>query len=122
VGRHRVLCGDARDKEAYGLLLANERADLIFTDPPYNVPIEGHVCGSGRIAMGVGEMSSEAFTEFLGQTLGAAASTCRNGAIAFVCMDWRHVSELLAAGNGVFSRGEGSCMIPRTRSHDFCCA
>jgi DNA modification methylase len=115
VGRHRVLCGDARDKEAYGLLLANERADLIFTDPPYNVPIDGHVCGSGRIrhrefAMGVGEMSSEAFTEFLGQTLGAAASICRNGAIAFVCMDWRHLSELLAAGNSVFSELKNVCV------------
>jgi DNA modification methylase len=115
VGRHRVLCGDAHDKEAYGLLLANERADLIFTDPPYNVPIDGNVCGSARIrhrefAMGVGEMSSEAFAEFLGQTLGAAASTCRNGAIAFVCMDWRHVSELLAAGNRVFSELKSVCV------------
>jgi hypothetical protein len=48
-GRHRLVCGDARDKAAYQALLGNERADLIFTDPPYNVPIDGHVCGSGRI-------------------------------------------------------------------------
>jgi ParB-like chromosome segregation protein Spo0J len=68
-GRHRLVCGDARDKAAYQALLDNERADLIFTDPPYNVPIDGHVCGSGRIrhrefAMGVGEMSSAEFTAF----------------------------------------------------------
>jgi DNA modification methylase len=119
VGRHRVLCGDARDQEAYGLLLAKERADLIFTDPPYNLPIDGHVCGSGRIrhrefAMGVGEMSSEGFTEFLDQTLGAAASTCLDGAIAFVCMDWRHMGELLAAGNRIFSELKNVCIWNKT--------
>jgi hypothetical protein len=102
-GRHRLVCGDARDKAAYQALLGNERADLIFTDPPYNVPIDGHVCGSGRIrhrefAMGVGEMSSAEFTAFLQQTLGPAAERCRDGAIAFVCMDWRHAQELTAAG------------------------
>jgi ParB-like chromosome segregation protein Spo0J len=94
-GRHRLVCGDARDKGAYEALLGNERVDLIFTDPPYNVAIDGHVCGLGRIrhrefAMGVGEMSSSEFRAFLEQTLGPAAERCRDGAIAFVCMDWRH--------------------------------
>jgi ParB-like nuclease domain len=102
-GRHRLVCGDARDAGAYESLLGNERADLIFSDPPYNVPIDGHVCGSGRIrhrefAMGAGEMSSAEFTVFLEQTLGPATERCRDGAIAFVCMDWRHAAELLAAG------------------------
>lgn len=88
-GRHRLICGDARDAGAYEALLGDERADLIFTDPPYNVPIDGHVCSSGRIrhrefAMGVGEMSSAEFTAFLEQTLGPAAERCRDGAIAFV--------------------------------------
>ena len=60
LGRHRLICGDARDANAYATLLGNESVNLIFTDPPYNVPIDGHVCGSGRIrhrefAMGVGE-------------------------------------------------------------------
>ncbi len=44
-GRHRVLCGDARDLLDYATLLDGEAVDLIFTDPPYNVPIDGHVCG-----------------------------------------------------------------------------
>jgi hypothetical protein len=61
------------------------------------------VCGLGRtrhreFAMGAGEMSSEAFTAFLQTTLGHAATSCRDGSIAFVCMDWRHMGELLAAG------------------------
>ncbi len=115
VGRHRLVCGDARDKAAYRALLCDERADLIFTDPPYNVPIDGHVCGSGRIrhrefAMGVGEMSSAEFTTFLEHTLGPAAERCRDGAIAFVCMDWRHVEELLAAGKVVFTELKNLCM------------
>jgi len=46
--RHRLLCGDSRNLETFERLLGNERADLIFTDPPYNVPIDGHVCGLGR--------------------------------------------------------------------------
>jgi DNA modification methylase len=115
MGRHRLICGDARDKAAYQALLDNERADLIFTDPPYNVPIDGHVCGSGRIrhrefAMGVGEMSSAEFTAFLQQTLGAAAERCRDGAIAFVCMDWRHAEELIAAGKVVFIELKNLCV------------
>jgi hypothetical protein len=90
------------------LLMNGERAHVIFTDPPYNVPIDGHVSGLGCIrhrefAMGSGEMTSEAFTGFLKETLGNAAAVARDGTIAFVCMDWRHIGELLAAGEQVFS-------------------
>lgn len=114
-GRHRLICGDARDKKAYEALLGIEQVDLIFTDPPYNVAIDGHVCGLGRVrhrdfAMGVGEMSSAEFTTFLEQTLGAAAQQCRDGAIAFICMDWRHLEELLAAGKVVFSELKHLCV------------
>jgi DNA modification methylase len=119
LGRHRLVCGDARDGDDYALLLGDQRADLIFTDPPYNVPIDGHVCGSGRIrhrefAMGVGEMSQAAFTSFLIETLGPAARVCRDGAIAFVCMDWRHLGELLAAGEAVFSELKNMCVWNKT--------
>jgi DNA modification methylase len=119
LGRHRLICGDARNVDDYDRLLAGETVDLIFTDPPYNVPIDGHVCGSGRIrhrefAMGVGEMSSSSFTAFLTETLGAAAKRCRDGAIAFVCMDWRHMSELLAAGRATFSELKNLCVWNKT--------
>jgi DNA modification methylase len=113
--RHRLLCGDSRNRNTFGRLLEGERIDLVFTDPPYNVPIDGHVCGLGRIrhrefAMGTGEMSTEAFTAFLHVTLGHAAASCRDGAIAFVCMDWRHMGELLAAGQAVFSELKNLCV------------
>ncbi|MEQ8397584.1 DNA methyltransferase [Thalassobaculum sp.] len=118
-GRHRVLCGDARSADDYARLLGGSLVDLIFTDPPYNVPVHGHVSGLGRVrhrefAMGAGEMSDVAFTAFLEETLGAAAKTCRDGAIAFVCMDWRHMGELLAAGRSVFTELKNLCVWNKT--------
>jgi len=117
--RHRLLCGDARSRQNFDRLLGDERMDLVFTDPPYNVPIDGHVCGLGRIrhrefAMGAGEMSRDQFTAFLELTLGHAAAACRDGAIAFVCMDWRHLGELLAAGEASFSELKNVCVWNKT--------
>lgn len=108
LGEHRLICGDARDPADIGALMDGASADLVFTDPPYNVKIDGHVCGKGGIrhrefAFASGEMSEDEFTRFLEVTLGNAASVMRNGAIAFVCMDWRHMRELLVAGDKVFT-------------------
>lgn len=119
LGRHRLICGDAREAADYARLLGDECVDLVFTDPPYNVPIDGHVCGSGRIrhrefAMGVGEMSQDAFTGFLADALKPMAASCRDGAIAFVCMDWRHMTELLNAGAQVFSELKNLCVWNKT--------
>lgn len=119
LGRHRLVCGDARDPEDYARLLGDDQVDLIFTDPPYNVPIDGHVCGSGRIrhrefAMGVGEMSQDAFTSFLIDALTPMAARCRDGAIAFVCMDWRHMTEVLNAGGKAFSELKNLCVWNKT--------
>ena len=118
-GRHRLLCGDARSAVDYTELLDGEAPDLVFTDPPYNVPIDGNVCGLGRVrhrefAMGTGEMSEEAFVAFLKETLGATANCCRDGAIAFVCMDWRHMGELLTAGKQVFTEFKNLCVWNKT--------
>src|SRR5262249_52463602 len=49
LGGHRLICGDVRDQGVFDVLMGDERADLIFTDPPYNLPIDGHVRGLGRI-------------------------------------------------------------------------
>src|ERR1700724_3100008 len=119
LGRHKLICGDARETAAYAALLGDEAVDLICTDPPYNVPIDGHVCGSGRIrhrnfAMGVGELNKDQFTRFLVDTLGLGAARCRDGAIAFVFMDWRHMGELLDAGEQVFSELKNLCVWNKT--------
>lgn len=107
LGNHRLLCGDAQDADAFHRLLDGEQAHLVFTDPPYNVRIDGNVCGLGSVkhrefAFASGEMSSDQFTAFLVATLGNAASVMQDGAIAFVCMDWRHMTELLEAGQQCF--------------------
>lgn len=121
LGQHRLLCGDARHGEAYRTLMDGARADLVFTDPPYNVRIDGHVSGLGQVkhrefAMATGEMSEAAFTSFLAETLGHAAGSCRDGAIAFVCMDWRHMGELLAAGRSAFSELKNLCVWNKTNA------
>jgi DNA modification methylase len=108
LGRHRLLCGDTRGAADMDRLMAGEQADLVFTDPPYNVAIDGNVCGLGSVrhrefAFASGEMNNAQFTSFLTDTLGNLSRVMRDGAIAFVCMDWRHMGELLAAGETAFT-------------------
>jgi DNA modification methylase len=115
LGAHRLLCGDARSPEDYKKLLGPERADLVFTDPPYNVPIDGHVSGLGRIehrefAMASGEMTEGEFTNFLTQVFRAAADVSRDGALHYICMDWRHLYEVLSAGRSVYSTFINLCV------------
>ena len=115
LGRHRLICGDARDVNVYTALLNGEEVDLLFTDPPYNVKIDRNVSGKGaaihrEFAFASGEMKDGEFVHFLTQSLGAAASRCRDGAIAFVCMDWRHMGELLEAGRHVFAEMKNLCV------------
>jgi ParB-like nuclease domain/DNA methylase len=103
LGPHRVLCGDARVETDYRRALAGRSADLVLTDPPYNVRIDGHVSGLGKtqhseFAMASGEMSEAEFTAFLSTFLGLAKVHTCDGAILFVFMDWRHLFELTVAG------------------------
>jgi 16S rRNA G966 N2-methylase RsmD len=115
LGKHRLLCGDARDPACYAQLLDGNTADLVFTDPPYNVPINGHVSGNGRVrhrefAMASGEMSEPEFTQFLSTTLGLAVNASRDGALHFVCMDWRHLFELICAGRALYGSFLNLCV------------
>ena len=119
LGRHRLLCGDARSRADVERLIAGQPVDLVFTDPPYNVPVNGHVGGLGRtrhreFAFASGEMSVTEFTSFLTETLGNAAAVAKDGAIAFVCMDWRHMRELMDAGDAVFSELKNLCVWNKT--------
>ena len=107
LGPHRLLCGDARDNAAYDRLLEVAKAEFVFTDPPYNVVIGGNVCGLGRVrhrefAMGCGEMSEAEFTAFLEAVFGLLAENTLDGSIHQICMDWRHMWEMLAAGRQVY--------------------
>jgi DNA modification methylase len=106
LGSHRLLCGDARSAADVARLMAHCRADVAFLDPPYNVRIGG-VVGRGRtkhseFAMASGEMSSADYLRFLGMSLDAAAAVSRDGALHYVCTDWRHIAELMAAAKSVY--------------------
>ena len=106
LGQHRLLCGDARNADDLARLLGGARAAMAFLDPPYNVRVRD-IVGRGEIkhaefAMASGELSRTSFAEFLKQSLAAAAAVSRDGAIHFVCMDWRHLGELLEAGGAAY--------------------
>src|SRR5262249_58183462 len=97
-------------------LRGKERARLVFADPPYNVQIVGHVGGLGSIqprefAMACGEMSEAQFTQFLTPTFLNVAGVSLNGAIHFICMDWRHIGETLAAAKMVYSEFNNPCLL-----------
>lgn len=103
LGDHRILCGNSLEKASYARVLQGQTARMVFTDPPYNVPVQGHVrSGNGgdhrEFAMASGEMSDAEFRDFLDKVLRHLADHLPKGGIADICMDWRHVEELIAAG------------------------
>ncbi len=101
MGEHRLLCGDARDPAVFATLLDEKRAAMVICDPPYNVPITGHVktsAGFREFPMANGEMDSAQFTAFLGRICANLARFSNPGALIFEFMDWRHLRELLEAG------------------------
>jgi len=115
IGSHRLICADALRAESYDALLNGKRADLVFTDPPYNVRIEGNVSGLGKskhseFAMASGEMNSSEFKAFLRSVFVELGRTSRNGAIHYVCMDWRHMAEVLAASEGIYAEFKNLCV------------
>lgn len=115
LGRHRLVCGDATLAEPYRLLLGRARAQMTFTDPPYNVQIAGFVSGLGKVqhrefVAASGEMDSEGFTRFLTAALVQVARSSHDGALAYVCMDWRHMPELHAAGAAAFDAQINLCV------------
>ncbi len=115
LGQHRVLCGNALDPEAFTALLGEERAMMVFTDPPYNVQIDGHASGLGAIhhrpfPMAAGEMGKAEFTAFLAQACRNLTAFSAAGSLHFICMDWRHLEELLAAGAETYDELKNLCV------------
>jgi DNA modification methylase len=115
LGEHRLLCGDALVPTSYTALLQGQLAQMCITDPPYNVPIDGHVCGSGKVkhtefVMASGEMTPAQFTAFLQRALAQIKANEVAGAISFVAMDWRHLGELQDAAKPVFGAPKQLCV------------
>jgi len=106
LGRHRLLCGDARNADHVARLIGGAHASMAFLDPPYNVRVRD-IVGRGQVkhaefAMASGELSRSDFVAFLETTLAEAAAVSRDGAVHYVCMDWRHIGELIEAGGMVY--------------------
>lgn len=115
LGEHCLYCGDALQADSYARVLGSDTADMMFSDPPYNVRIEGHASGLGAVkhrnfAMASGELSPGEFQAFLKTSLDLAARHSKDGTIHFVCMDWRHLREVLAAGYEVYGRLQNLCV------------
>ena len=114
LGDHTIFCGDATDKQSYDRLIDFDVAQAVFTDPPYNVKINGHVCGNGKtqhdeFKMASGEMSEAEFTHFLQSVLCNLKLFSADGSLHYICMDWRHMKELITAGS-VYTELKNLCI------------
>ncbi|WP_264592430.1 site-specific DNA-methyltransferase [Sphingobium sp. B10D3B] len=108
LGRHRLICGDSTKPETFVALMQDEMAQMVFTDAPYNVPVNGHIGGLGKVkhkefVMASGEMSQREFTDFLTRVMINLARHSSDGSIHYHCMDWRHMAEMLAAGEEAYA-------------------
>ena len=112
-GVHRLLCGDALSNDAYDALMGDERAQVVFVDPPYNVPNSGHVSRRADVrefAMAYGEKSKEEFTSFLSAACNKIRRYAADNAVVYICMDWRHSPELSAATSSIFGEPKNICV------------
>ena len=115
LNEHRVLCASALERNSYATLMGKDRAEMVFIDPPYNVAIDGNVSGLGvtrhrEFAMASGEMSKEEFQQFLTKVFLLLAKYSTLSSLHFVCMDWRHLGEVLTAGEEVYNELINCCV------------
>ena len=107
LGKHRILCANSLAPGSYKTLMNSRSANVVFVDPPYNLIINGNVAGHGSIrrrefAMASGEMDNAEFAAFLTQALSLLARHSSPNSVHFICMDWRHLGQLLKAGEQAY--------------------
>lgn len=108
LGNHRLICGDSRAAGPLNQLLGDQLAEMTVSDPPYNVPIQGHARGRSKVrhrefAMASGEMSAPEFQTFLGEAIRQAVTFSKDGSIHYWFIDWRHLPDLLQVGLAHYS-------------------
>lgn len=109
LGKHKIICGNSLKEETYQHLFENIKANMVFTDPPFNVKIQGHVCGSGQtkhkeFAFASGEMNVAEFISFLKTSMANIAKHSVENSVHYICMDWRHISELLSVSQDIYAK------------------
>jgi DNA modification methylase len=114
-----ITCGDARDPEVIARVLLGKKAQMVFTDPPYNIPIDGHAAGIQQnsyreFSMASGEMTPEQYSGFLNKALETLNASCAPGAIIFVSIDWRHLQPLLVNGEAIGLELKNVCVWAKT--------
>lgn len=114
LGEHRIICGNSLQKETLSPLMEDKKADMVFTDPPYNVKINGHVCGAGNVQhkefkFASGEMTVEEFTQFLKMSFELLCMFSKDGSLHYICMDWRHIKEIMMAAE-VYDQFKNLCV------------
>src|SRR5690606_29538096 len=109
IGSHRLICGDARCPETFAKLMQGDKARMVFCDGPYNIAIAGFVSGLGRkthreFAMASGEMTKEEFTRFQSEVNAHLVAHSLDGSVHYLCTDFRHLREMLDAGESAYSQ------------------
>jgi len=111
LGPHRLICGDALDGKTHDALMDGKLAQMAFLDVPFNLSISKDISGPhDDFIMASGEMSEAEFIDFLQTSLGHCASHSIDGAIHFICMDWRHDFELQTAARKVYTELKNLCV------------
>ena len=114
LGEHRIICGNSLQKDTLSPLMEDKKADMVFTDPPYNVKINGHVFGAGNVQhkefkFASGEMTVEEFTQFLKMSFELLCMFSKDGSLHYICMDWRHIKEIMMAAE-VYDQFKNLCV------------
>ena len=120
IGSHVLLCGDSTKRESFEMLLGDQRAQAVFGDIPYNVRIKGNVSGLGKqkhreFAMASGEMTKQEFTQFLATAFEHLRNFSVDGSLHYLCMDWRHMGEILEAGS-IYAELKNLCVWAKTNA------
>lgn len=113
LGAHKLLCADSTQPVSFRRLLGEEKANLIVTDPPYNVKISGHVRSSEKyreFAMASGEMSQSEFSQFLKGVFTLLSEYSIPGSLHYAFIDWRHMGEILSAGMSAYTALKNVCV------------